>query len=270
MGGDKLQYQVLISSAKLKQFNLRIDDIDKALELTNQNSTGGFFNQYGSEVLIRNVGRAYSLLDLQKTVVANRDGLPVLLSQVAEVSFGSKQKRGDAGIAEFVKSFRVYDNNDQDGIADWMRTEFPGMFYILASAFPGRDKREGIYRGMYLTGDESLTSRRWIDEHIRSTGPLGALYPTKTWTAPNPHSCLKEGDTPSWFFFLPLGGNDPSDPTQPGWGGQFQREPDGWYRDRPRANSDKTDDDPRTSVSRWRSDFQLDFAKRMAWCSAKQ
>lgn len=98
IGGDKLQYQVLISSAKLKQFNLRIDDIDKALELTNQNSTGGFFNQYGSEVLIRNVGRAYSLLDLQNTVVANRDGLPVLLSQVAEVKFGAKQKRGDASI----------------------------------------------------------------------------------------------------------------------------------------------------------------------------
>lgn len=98
IGGDKLQYQVLISSAKLKQFNLRIDDIDKALELTNQNSTGGFFNQYGSEVLIRNVGRAYSLLDLQNTVVANRDGLPVLLSQVADVTFGAKQKRGDASI----------------------------------------------------------------------------------------------------------------------------------------------------------------------------
>ncbi len=98
IGGDKLQYQVLISSAKLKQFNLRIDDIDKALELTNQNSTGGFFNQYGSEVLIRNVGRAYSLLDLQNTVVANRDGLPVLLSQVADVKYGAKQKRGDASI----------------------------------------------------------------------------------------------------------------------------------------------------------------------------
>ena len=98
IGGDKLQYQVLISSAKLKQFNLRIDDIDKALELTNQNSTGGFFNQYGSEVLIRNVGRAYSLLDLKNTVVANRDGLPVLLSQVADVKYGAKQKRGDASI----------------------------------------------------------------------------------------------------------------------------------------------------------------------------
>lgn len=98
IGGERLQYQVLISSAKLKQFNLSIDDVDKALQLTNQNTTGGFYNQYGSEVLIRNVGRAYSLDDLKNTVVANRAGLPVLLSQVAEVKFGAAQKRGDASI----------------------------------------------------------------------------------------------------------------------------------------------------------------------------
>lgn len=98
IGGDRLQYQILISSAKLKQFNLSIDDIDKALQLTNQNTTGGFYNQYGSEVLIRNVGRAYNLDDLKNTVVANREGLPVLLSQVAEVKFGAAQKRGDASI----------------------------------------------------------------------------------------------------------------------------------------------------------------------------
>lgn len=98
IGGERLQYQVLISSAKLKQFSLSIDDVDKALQLTNQNTTGGFFNQYGSEVLIRNVGRAYTLDDLKNTVVANRDGLPVLLSQVAEVKFGGAQKRGDASI----------------------------------------------------------------------------------------------------------------------------------------------------------------------------
>lgn len=98
IGGDRLQYQVLISSAKLKQFNLSIDDVDQALQLTNQNTTGGFYNQYGSEVLIRNVGRAYNLEDLKNTVVANREGLPVLLSQVAEVKFGAAQKRGDASI----------------------------------------------------------------------------------------------------------------------------------------------------------------------------
>lgn len=173
-----------------------------------------------------------------------------------------KHDRGDAGLATFVKRFRVYDINDQDGIAHWLRSEFPGMMYILAKSSPKRDKREGTYRGMYLTGDESLTSRDWIDQHVRNTGPLGALYPTTTYTAPNKHRCLKEGDTPSWFFFLPRGGNDPADPSQPGWGGQFQRQADGWYCDLPATDNV----DPRETVSRWRPAFQADFAERMAWC----
>ncbi len=123
-------------------------------------------------------------------------------TDLAQALWRTKSDRGAEGLRRFVKKFRVYDINDQDGIADWMRGEFPGMFYILAKAPSDEDKRLGTYRGMYLTGDESLTSRKWIDENVRSKGSLGALYPTKTWTAPNPHSCLKEGDTPSWFFFL--------------------------------------------------------------------
>ena len=98
IGGERLQYQVLISSAKLKQFNLTIDAIDNALQLSNQNTTGNFFDQYGSEVLIRNVGRAYTLEDLAGTVVANNEGVPVLLSQIAEVKYGAALKRGDASI----------------------------------------------------------------------------------------------------------------------------------------------------------------------------
>lgn len=187
-------------------------------------------------------------------------------TDLAQALWRVKHDRGAAGLAEFVRKFRVYDIGDQDGLADWMRVEFPGMFYILSKPPPGRDKREATYRGMYLTGDESLTSRAWVQQHVRSTGPLGALYPTQTWTAPNPHGCLKEGDTPSWFFFLPLGGNDPNHPAKPGWGGQFQREPDGWWRDLPR----REDFDPRTTVSRWRPAFQRDFARRMAWGSPAQ
>ncbi|MFM9943985.1 MAG: efflux RND transporter permease subunit [Bacteroidia bacterium] len=98
MGGERKQYQVLISSAKLKQYNLSVNDIDNALQSSNINTTGGFFNQYGSEVLIRNIARANNLEDLKNTVVANTDGLPVLLSDVAEVKFGAAVKRGDASI----------------------------------------------------------------------------------------------------------------------------------------------------------------------------
>lgn len=180
----------------------------------------------------------------------------------AQALWRVKQDRGAEGFAAFAKKMRIYDINDQDGIADWMRGEFPGLNYILAKAPPGRDKREGTYRGVYLTGDESLTSKAWIEANVKSRGLLGALYPMKTSTAPNKNGCMKEGDTPSWFFFLPLGGNDPGDPTKPGWGGQFQREPDGWWRDLPA----KDGFDPRSTVTRWRADFQADFAKRMTWC----
>lgn len=98
IGGDRLQYQVLVSSAKLKQYNLTLEDLDRALENANLNATGSFFNRYGSEVLISVLGRSKNLEDLQRTVVANREGSPVLLSQVAEVQFGAAIKRGDASV----------------------------------------------------------------------------------------------------------------------------------------------------------------------------
>jgi hypothetical protein len=183
-------------------------------------------------------------------------------TDLAQALWRVKRDRDAAGLATFARKLRVYDIGDQDGIADWMRGEFPGLYYILSKAPTGRDRREAAFRGMYLTGDESLTSRDWVDAHVRSRGALGALYPVTTWTAPNPHGTMKEGDTPSWFFFLPLGGNDPADPSKPGWGGQFVRQDDGWFGD-PAAHGGS---DPRESVSRWRPDFQRDFAMRMAWC----
>jgi len=98
IGGERLQYQVLISSEKLRQFQVSIDDIDKALLATNQNTTGGFINNQGSEVLIRNIARANTLDDLASTVVTNKNNSPVLLSQVAEVKFGGAVKRGDGSL----------------------------------------------------------------------------------------------------------------------------------------------------------------------------
>lgn len=95
IGGERMQYQVLISSEKLRQYNLSIDDIDNALQLTNQNTTGGFVDNKGSETLIRNIGRANTLEDLANTVVSNRNAAPILLKQVAEVKFGGPIKRGD-------------------------------------------------------------------------------------------------------------------------------------------------------------------------------
>ena len=209
----------------------------------------------GSSWLISRIDSGSSNDPLNITIWGGQTDLAQCLWQV-------KHSRSAEQFAAFVEKFRVYDINDQDGIADWMRQEFPGMHYILAKAPPGQDKRLGTYRGMYLTGDLSTTGPAWFDEHLGENHPLHPLYPRKTWTAPNPHSLMKEGDTPSWFFFLKRGGNDPADPSRPGWGGQFQQADDGWYIDLPAT----ADFDPRSTVSRWREDFQHDFALRLQWC----
>jgi len=184
-------------------------------------------------------------------------------TDLAQALWRVRKDRGHAGYAAFARKFRVFDVADQDGIADWMAEEFPGLFYILSKPrVYGERRQEGTYRGMYVTGDITTTTLEWVEKNIRQSGPLGALYPLKTWTEPNPNGCFKEGDTFSFLFFLPRGHNNPEDPTQPGWGGQYRQMPNGWYGDLDAAEGL----DPRLTVSRWRPEFQADFAWRLTWC----
>ncbi|NJK85404.1 MAG: DUF1593 domain-containing protein [Bacteroidales bacterium] len=102
----------------------------------------------------------------------------------------------------------------------------------MAKAPVGEDKREGAYRGIYLGGDENLTSLKWLQDNITiNHGALGRLYPLKTWTEPNPNGAMKEGDTPSCFFFMDNGLNIPEKPMLGGWGGRFELNTDGYYSD---------------------------------------
>lgn len=99
IGGERLQYQVLISPEKMRQYNVSINEVDNALQATNLNSTGGFVDDNkGSEVLVRNIARANSLEDLASTVISNKNNAPVLLKQVAELKFGGPIKRGDGSL----------------------------------------------------------------------------------------------------------------------------------------------------------------------------
>ncbi len=159
----------------------------------------------------------------------------------------------------------IYDIMDQDGLYTMIRDSFPGLFYIRNKAPEGKDRREAVFRGMYLGGNMNNTSREWIYDNVKTGhGPLGALYPDKTWTAPNPHGVMKEGDTPSWFYFLRNGLQDPQHPEWGGWGGRFLNAEGKYYTDA----SDQIDsvNTPRASVWRWRNDFQNQFAARMDWC----
>lgn len=98
-GGDDRQYQVLVDPAKMQAFDVTLDQVTEAASQTNANAPGGFLITPDREVLTRGVGRVTSLEDLQKSVIAQRNGVPVRLSDIAEIAYGAELKRGDGMLA---------------------------------------------------------------------------------------------------------------------------------------------------------------------------
>lgn len=186
-------------------------------------------------------------------------------TDLAQALWRVRNDRSEEDLQKFIRKLRIYDIADQDHIVDWIWKEFPSLWYILDKAKEGKDKRTAAFRGMYLGGDISSTSADWINTNVKQNhGPLGSLYPLKTFTDPNPFKAMKEGDTPSWFYFLANGLNDAAHPNWGGWGGRFDAMRDHVYRDA----VDTVDGvaEARATVWRWRSAFQNDFATRMDWC----
>jgi hypothetical protein len=205
-------------------------------------------------------------------MVDKKDKRPLNISifggqtDLAQALWKVKNSRSEKKYRQFIAKIRVYDIDDQDRIFAQIHKDHPTLFYILAKAPKGIDKREGAYRGIYLGGNESLTSMAWLKENVlENHGPLGKLYPTKTWTAPNPHGVMKEGDTPSWFFFLKNGLNLADHPEYGGWGGRFVKNEMGYYSDA--VDTFQNMKSARATVFRWRGEFQRDWAARMDWCS---
>ncbi len=205
-------------------------------------------------------------------VVDKDDSRPVNIAiwggqtDLAQALWRVRHDRSAKELADFIAKIRVYDIADQDKIYNWIVANFPNLWYVLNMAPDGVDKREAAFRGMYLGGNEDINSTAWLRQHVSENhGPLGALYPDSgLWTAPNPHGALKEGDTPSWFYFLRNGLQDPEKPHYGGWGGRFENKTDFLFRDAIDEVSDAKN--ARVAVWRWRDDFQNDFAARMDWC----
>ncbi len=61
IGGDNLQYQVLLDMSRLNATGLTVNQVEESLRQSNLNTTGNFFDRNGSEVLIRNLGRLRSV-----------------------------------------------------------------------------------------------------------------------------------------------------------------------------------------------------------------
>ncbi|MBP9232706.1 MAG: efflux RND transporter permease subunit, partial [Phenylobacterium sp.] len=97
IGGEVRQFQVQPDTVRMAELGIAHDQLDDALRGFSANTSGGFLELNGREYLIRNLGRTSRLEDLKNLALTSRNNQPILLRQIAEVTFAPATKRGDAG-----------------------------------------------------------------------------------------------------------------------------------------------------------------------------
>jgi CzcA family heavy metal efflux pump len=95
IGGAERQYQVLVQPGLLERYQVTMGEVEDALAAGNQNTSAGFRVSGGQEYLILGIGRPETLEEIGETVVTARDGIPILVRDLAEVAIGPALRRGE-------------------------------------------------------------------------------------------------------------------------------------------------------------------------------
>lgn len=96
IGGYEQQYQVQPDPQKLLSFGLSFADLIDALERNNASVGAGYVDRKGESYVVRADGRLENAVDIGNVVVANRNGIPVFLRDVAGVGIGRELRTGSA------------------------------------------------------------------------------------------------------------------------------------------------------------------------------
>ncbi len=97
IGGETMQYQVLIDPTRLAGAGLTVPMVAEALEANNNNAGGGFYSEGGQFYYVRGLGRLTTTEDIGRVVLAVHDGTPVLVKDVGEVVIGHAPRLGQFG-----------------------------------------------------------------------------------------------------------------------------------------------------------------------------
>jgi Cu(I)/Ag(I) efflux system membrane protein CusA/SilA len=98
IGGFVRQYQVNVDPNKLLAYKIPINAVSDAIQKSNNDVGGRLVEFTGREYMVRGRGYIRSLDDISKTVIMvnAQTGTPVLVSDVATVTFGPDMRRGVA------------------------------------------------------------------------------------------------------------------------------------------------------------------------------
>ena len=94
VGGFVRQYQIEVSSTRMRALGVSLQDVMMAVGANNLNVGGKTIEENGMEFVVRGVGLVKQVSDLEGIVLMEKNGTPVYLRDVASVEIGGDFRRG--------------------------------------------------------------------------------------------------------------------------------------------------------------------------------
>ena len=94
IGGFVKQYQIELSSSKMRSVNVTLMEVMTAVQNANLNVGGKVVEENGAEFVLRGVGLVTSKEDLELVTVKAMEGTPVYLRDIATIQIGGDFRRG--------------------------------------------------------------------------------------------------------------------------------------------------------------------------------
>jgi heavy metal efflux system protein len=111
-GGPTREYQVRIDPNKLVAYGLSLAQVEQQLSNNNANAGGSFIQEGRQQVNVREVGLVGHTHDIGETVLFTKNGTPLRVQDIAEVSQGPKIRLGQFARAIHREDGRIVDNDD--------------------------------------------------------------------------------------------------------------------------------------------------------------
>lgn len=93
-GGYLKQYEVAVSTKELKAMDISLSTLYNALETNNSVAGGSYIQRENQAYFIRGEGLMKSIDDIENTVVTLKNGVPILVKDIAEVQLGFAPRFG--------------------------------------------------------------------------------------------------------------------------------------------------------------------------------
>ena len=97
VGGMVRQYQVVLDPDRLHAFELTLEQVKQAIARNNQEASGSVVELAEAEYMVRSSGYVQSVDHLSRIPISvNATGIPIQLSDIAEIRIGPQMRRGIA------------------------------------------------------------------------------------------------------------------------------------------------------------------------------